>query len=1201
MSSAQTVKPSLSAETTDQGPVSVKDILGRQKVGLLFSAILSVLGAFSGLVPYIVVYLIARDLFVDEMRTDRIDLFVTMAVGGVLGKAVFRMLANDLSHRCAYRALADTRIALAERLGKMPLARAQARSDGQVKKVFQDDVEQLELGLSHAIPDIAASLTVPMSVLAVMFWVDWRMALAGFAVVICVMACVAGAIVSTKDLMPAESEAKTRLNVSAVSFVRGIRVIRGFVGSSRAHRGLHHAIETNEKVESEKNRSGRVGATGATTFAAISTVFILPFGLFLHERGSLETADLVFFLLVGVGFAQPLMTMTLSAAVLQYQIESGLTNISSFLEEPDMPVPEVAREPEGSLVELDQVFFSYAESSVLDGVSLQIQPAERVALVGGSGAGKTTVLRLIARFLDVSDGAVRFGGVDVRHIDPSELTRAVAFIQQDDYIFNDTLMENIRLARPGASDQDVREAAEQARVADFIHELPEGWHTVLSPGGGRLSGGQRQRISIARAFLAQSKVVLLDEVTASLDASNERAVVEALTELQRGRTVITVAHRLGSLTGYDRILVMSQGRVVEEGTHGELLDTSSEYRALWEDFVAVDEWALSSDESRPNDSTGLRPGAGAPAEGQQPLDGQPEEKTPLITGLGEMGAVRQWLAMLGQHRVELWRVGLWRLLLEGVLTSAPVLVILVSLIKVLNGSLSSQDVMILSGVLWVIFIARWFVGYEVARAWWPIAGRAISDLRRSVVHRLMRAPLGVFDRMDAGRLSTLIVSDLALMDFINIPAKLIIACVQPVIVSIALFTIDWRLAAAALCGVPLFLLLLRASDRGHGEVSADVGEARRRANQALLEYCRGVAVLRAFPDAPQAHAYRQSTEELRRASVRMAVRTSPMTALATVILEAGFVLLLALGAALFQNASLSAVTLLLFLVVALNLYRPFQELLELSAYRHQQAHIAESLGEVWDIEELPEPAEPRIPQDSTVEFSEVWFSYGEVPVLRDVSFVSPPSSVTALVGPSGAGKSTVANLVTRFWDPDSGAVTLGGVDVREIAPEVRRDWVTTVYQEVYLFPDTVRANLIIGNPSAGHEQIRAALEAAEASDFIEKLPDGIDTVLEEGGTNLSGGQRQRLAIARALLKDAPVLLLDEAVAAVDPATERRIQAALSRLVSGRTVLVVAHRLNTVETADQILVMDQGTIDGAGKHPELVESSQVYRELQGVAS
>lgn len=328
----------------------------------------------------------------------------------------------------------------------------------------------------------------------------------------------------------------------------------------------------------------------------------------------------------------------------------------------------------------------------------------------------------------------------------------------------------------------------------------------------------------------------------------------------------------------------------------------------------------------------------------------------------------------------------------------------------------------------------------------------------------------------------------------------------------------------------------------------------------------------------------------------MAVRTSPLTAVATVVLELGFVALLWLGSTLFLGGEVAATTLLLFLVIALNLYRPLQELLELSTYRHQQDRIAEQLGGVWDIEELHEPTEPTLISGTDVEFRDVRFSYNDDEALRGVSFRAESGKVTALVGPSGAGKSTVADLVARFWDVDSGSIRIGGADLREVTEDELRRTVTTVYQEVYLFPDTIRSNLTIGSPDATDEQVWSALESSQAADFVRELPDGLDAVLAEAGDDLSGGQRQRLSIARALLRDPDVLLLDEAVASIDPATERRIQVALSHLVAGRTVVVVAHRLDTIRGADRIVVLDSGGVDGVGTHDELLESSAVYRRL-----
>lgn len=1176
-----------------RGP-TVTEILMRRRFSLILSAVAAILGALAGLIPFVVVYLMAVDLFVeDEPRTDRITALVMLAAVGVVAKVVLRAAANWLSHVAAYRALADLRLELADRIDRMPLARARSRSAGELKKVVQDDVEHLELGLSHAIPDIASSIAVPVATLGVMLWIDWRMGLAALAIVVCIVVCIAWAVGRSTDLAPRESEIATALNVSVVSFVRGIRVIRGFVRPSHAFVDVDRAVADSEAIENLKTSRGRVGAVSATAFASVSVLFLLPLGLYLVHIGSLDVAELVFFLLVGVGFAQPLMSLALSAAVLQYQIEAGMKNIAAILEEEDLPRPENPISPDGSRLELVDVRFAYGDNIVLDGVDLTIEPGTSVALVGGSGAGKTTMLRLLARFADVTGGAIRLGGVDLRDIDPVELAGLVAFVQQDDYVFDDTVLENIRLARPDATDEEVREAARRARVTEFLPDLEDGWHTRLGVGGGRLSGGQSQRISIARAFLKDAPVVLLDEATAFLDAENEKAVVGALADLSEGRTVVTVAHRLGSITGYDRILLLERGRIAASGSHPELLASSESCLSLWEDYRAVDGWrlepaaaAFASRASRSVDG---------PAEEGEPSTTD-DERTPVVAHLAAKGPVEQWFTMLGRHRRTFFRRGLWRVLLEGALTSAPMLVVFIALFTALDGPVETSDVVTLGCALFVLFLARIVIGVDVARVWWPVTQRAIADLRRSVLHRLRRVPLGAFDRMDAGRTSTLVVSDLALVDFVNLPAKVVVAVVQPVLATIVLAVLDWRLAAAALIGAPVFLGLLVVADRSQNAITTAVADARREANTALLEFVRGTAVLRAFPDAPQAARYRTAVEHLRRFSVRMAVRTSPLTALATVVLELGFVALLWFGSTLFLGGGVAATTLLLFLVTALNLYRPLQELLELSTYRHQQDRIAEQLGEVWDIAELPEPAEPASMSGTDVEFRDVRFSYTDDEALKGVSFRAESGKVTALVGPSGAGKSTVADLVARFWDVGSGSIRIGGADLREVPEDDLRRTVTTVYQEVYLFPDTIRSNLTIGAPDATDEQVWAALESAEAADFVRALPGQLDAVLAEAGDDLSGGQRQRLSIARALLRDPDVLLLDEAVASIDPATERRIQLALSHLVAGRTVLVVAHRLETIRGADRIVVLDAGRVDGVGTHDELLGSSAVYRRL-----
>jgi ATP-binding cassette, subfamily B, bacterial len=409
--------------------------------------------------------------------------------------------------------------------------------------------------------------------------------------------------------------------------------------------------------------------------------------------------------------------------------------------------------------------------------------------------------------------------------------------------------------------------------------------------------------------------------------------------------------------------------------------------------------------------------------------------------------------------------------------------------------------------------------------------------------------------------------------------------------------VDWRLALATLAGVPLFLLLTVWSDRIQHRVMGPLVEARSRATTRLLDHVRGAAVLRAYPGSAVARRYLTAVAELRTASVAVSVRSLPAVALGTVALELGLVALIVLGSALLAAGAVSAGTLLLFLVLSLVLYQPLGELAALTGYRRTQQQIARRVGEVWEEPVLSEPATPAVPRDASVELREVGFRYGAgTGGLDGVSLRAEPGTVTALVGPSGAGKSTVANLVARFWDVDSGAVMLGGRDVRELGSAGVSALVTTVFQEVYLFPGTVRENVALARPAASDAEVEAVLAAAQC-DFVESL----DQVVGDGGADLSGGQRQRLSIARALLKDAPILVLDEAVASVDAETEVRIQEALATLAAGRTVIVVAHRLSTVRRADRIVVLHDGRVDGAGTHDELVTTSPVYRRLLSASS
>ncbi|MET7639188.1 ABC transporter ATP-binding protein [Streptomyces sp. NPDC005438] len=1194
-------------------PPTLRSVVTAHQRGLLASALLSVLAAGCSMAPYIAVYLTAAELFapgpdgIDQGHIGRVAAWTAVAV--VL-RSVLSGASSHIAHVSAYRILARLRLALADQLQRLPLGRVQARSGGETKKLLHDDVEQLEEALAHGVPDLAAAVAVPLTTTALLVAVDWRLGLVALLALVLLLAVSATGMALATRNNAALAAHTTVLNTAVLNYLQGIKVIRGYLRQDSGYDQAREAVITGVELQDRTLRSPvRWLVNAMTVGTGLAVALLLPVAGHRFVDGGLGLDTLALYLVVGLGYLTPVISLVGVLATVMVRVQFSATAVRGMLDEEPLPVPAEPRLPERYDIALEGVEFGYdPDRPVLHGVDLRIPEGTSCALVGSTGSGKSTVARLVARFWDTGAGRITLGGVDVRDIDPAALARLVAFVQQDEYVFATSLLENIRIARPQATDSEVVAAAESAQLGELAAELPRGWATELSAGGGNLSGGQRQRISVARALLKDAPVVILDEATASLDALTERRTLQAVRTLTAGRTTLAIAHRLDTVRDADRIAVIEDGRVSALGDHRDLLATDEGYRRLWSAYREATGWHLvASDPDAPDSGAGARHAAAeeVPA-ATPPLDDWTRAAREVVRpGVGGLGFLAQWRALLGRGWPELLRRGLVRLLLEGTVRSVPlaaVFLLLDTAVRQQGGGepVSHGQVWAVTAFLAVGLVLRLVTADRANAVVWPVASRGKADLQLSVIERLRRVPLGFFSRVDNGRVSTLVTNDVVMVDFQNLPQMLAGALLQPLYVSVVLLVVDWRLALAALVGLPLFVALTAWSDRVYHRVFAEVHRTRAETSMVLIEQARGAAALRAHPDSSLAVRYRDAVERLRLASVRMSVRAAPVTALASIAVELGLVVLIVVGAALYGSGSVSASVLLMFLLLSLVLYQPIQELTALAGYRRNQEQIARKIAEVWDAPVLPEPERPAQPVDATLEFDAVRFGYGpdptRDPVLDGVDLWCRPGTLTALVGASGAGKTTLAHLASRLWDVDAGAVRIGGVDLRDMGSERVMSWVTTVYQDVYLFDGTVRHNVTLGRPEATEEEVWAALAAAQCDDVVRAFPDGLDHHLADGGASLSGGQRQRLAIARALLKDSPVLILDEAVAAVDPRTEARIQEALARLVAGRTTLVIAHRLETVREVDQIVVLDAGRVEAAGTHRELVAASPTYRAL-----
>ena len=561
---------------------------GPYKGRYVLSICLSVLGVASGLVPYYAAAQILIGLIGTERNFSFYIFWGIIAVVGYLAKSTFSILSTSISHTATFLALRDIRKQIVDKFSRMPMGTLLNTPSGQLKDTLVDRVEGLETPLAHLLPEMSANVLVPIFIVIYLFVLDWRMALISLITIPVGMAFMATILKTYPQQYEGSVKINQQMNNAVVEYVNGIEVIKAFNQSAASYGKYSDAVRDNADYFYKWMKSCQWAMSSYNAICPAVLITVLPAGVLFYAAGSITAANLITIIILSLGIVGPLIAASNFADSLG-MVGTVVNEIAVLLDGPELVRPTQPVTLNSQEIQLNDVSFSYNDDgdNAIQHINLAIKPGTVTALVGPSGSGKSTITKLIAGFWDVGSGSITLGGKDLRTIPQKQLADQIAYVSQDNYLFDDTIRENIRMGRLSASDTEVEEAAKAAGCDAFIRSLENGYDTNVGGAGGHLSGGERQRIAIARAMLKNAPIVILDEATAYIDPENEAVVQEAVSKLVAGKTLIIIAHRLSTITDSDQIVVMKDGVISNIGTHDELLKTSELYREMWQAHIGA--------------------------------------------------------------------------------------------------------------------------------------------------------------------------------------------------------------------------------------------------------------------------------------------------------------------------------------------------------------------------------------------------------------------------------------------------------------------------------------------------------------------------------------------------------------------------------------------------------------------------------------
>ena len=1182
------------------------------RLRIAFAAVLGLIAVGAGVSRLAVSGVVIYRVLAGEAGFSALAMPLLAIAALIVIRSLFQYWQNAVSHHTANIVKIGLRHEVYEHLLRLGPGYSDRNRTGDVVLTLVEGIEKLETFFGQYLSQIIVSAIAPIAIFAYMVTLDIYIALIFLAFALATLAVPSVFHRWNRDNSFRRRHSYGALGSDFLDSVQGLATLKSF-GQSK-QRGKELARRVHDLYRSTMGVVAANQATSGTSILFMTTgaVVALAVGAIRVSNGEMDLRPLLIVLMLGVEVFRPMRELvnlyhqgmaTLSSAQSVFGILDEPVAVVDPESDEDRSVPEIVPE-----VAFDGVTFGYDDGnrSALDDVSFELRRGETLGVVGASGAGKSTLIWLMYRFYDPQQGSIRLGEHDLRDLSLSTIRDSISVVTQDTYLFHGTVADNLRFGKPDATQTELEDAARAANAHEFIVRLPHGYETVVGERAVRLSGGQRQRLAIARALLKNAPILLLDEALSSVDAENESVIQEALDRLMENRTTLVIAHRLSSVINADRILVLDEGCAVEIGSHSELMASGGIYAGLMRQQM--------------DDDVGYRmpTSHGVPSQPSPKVDlpelpsvGGGHHHAPANRTSGDQGEVNirslaVWMRLLGLVRPVRWQF--LATLVFGMLNHGSVIV-LGALTALLVGAVF-RDEPLTTLVIVVCLLAPLSALLFYLESWQAhdMAFRLLAKMRIDLYEKLEPLAPAYMVRRRSGDFVSVVGGDVETVEYFYAHAvtPMIVAILIPGGLLVALLVISWPIAAV----LAPFLVAVAVSPYFANERTERLGDEIRGGmgdiHAYMVDSIHGMREITAFGRG------RDRNDELTEKGWDYAghlVRFQKSQAFQIGFMEAmmglGGLAVLATGVWLVLDGQLERTHLPVVSVLALASFSPITELartmkqmMETLAASRRILAIHDEPVPVTDGPGVPASTDDRSSPDTSVVFEDVAFTYaeGDPQALVDVGLDIGAGKTVAIVGRSGAGKTTIAYLMMRFWDPDRGAVELEGDRLTDFKLDDLRGRMALVAQDTYLFNDTIRENIRLGRRDASDAEVEEAASQANAAEFIESFPDGYDTRVGERGMQLSGGQRQRIAIARAILKNAPVLILDEATSHLDAISEATVREALDRLMVGRTTVVIAHRLSTIRDADAIVVLDGGEVVEQGTHEQLLSRGGLYAQL-----